>query len=33
MKRLFRETAHSKYSDDLLHLLLELDGVEVESIE
>lgn len=27
------KAAHSKYSDSLLHLLLDLDGVEIESIE
>jgi len=27
------ESPHSKYSDSLLHLLLDLDGVKIESIE
>lgn len=31
--KLDMKAAHSKYSDNLLHLLLELDGVEIESIE
>jgi len=31
--KLDMKAAHSKYSDNLLHLLLELDGVEVERIE
>ena len=31
--KLNMKAAHSKYSDNLLHLLLELDGVEIESIE
>ena len=31
--KLDMKVASSKYSDNLLHLLLELDGVEIESIE
>ena len=31
--KLDMKAAHSKYSDNLLHLLLELDGVEIERIE
>lgn len=31
--KLDMKAAHSKYSDNLLHLLLELDGVEIQSIE
>ena len=31
--KLDMKAAHSKYSDKLLHLLMELDGVEVEEIE
>ena len=31
--KLDMKVASSKYSDNLLHLLLELDGVEIDSIE